>query len=81
MRDASQQSGGLAGLGASVAFGQAIANTVDATQPTQNGNPIEKIREYKTLLDEGIISQEEFDNLKLEYHSPIGKKVKPNANM
>ena len=49
-----------------IAFGNTIANTINASAPTSinEANPIEKIREYKTLLDEGIISQEEFDSLK-----------------
>lgn len=62
MRDASKQRGGLAGLGAGMAFGNQIAKTVNNVVPEVS--PTEKLREYKVLLDEGIITQEEFDSLK-----------------
>lgn len=65
MRDASKQQGGLAGLGAGMAFGKKIAETIETPAANTNGiNPVEKLREYKSLLDEGIITQEEFDALK-----------------
>lgn len=65
MRDASKQQGGLAGLGAGMAFGKKIAETIETPAANTNGiNPVEKLREYKSLLDEGIITQEEFDTLK-----------------
>lgn len=68
MRDASKQKGGLAGLGAGMAFGNAIAHNIQ-----ESGNPIEKtkskpelLRELKALLDDGILTQEEFDAQKKE---------------
>ena len=65
MRDASKQQGGLAGLGAGMAFGKKIAETIETPAANTSGiNPVEKLREYKSLLDEGIITQEEFDTLK-----------------
>lgn len=65
MRDASKQQGGLAGLGAGMAFGKKIAETIETPAANTSGiNPVEKLREYKSLLDEGIITQEEFDALK-----------------
>ena len=65
MRDAYKQQGGLAGLGAGMAFGKKIAETIETPAANTNGiNPVEKLREYKNLLDEGIITQEEFDALK-----------------
>ncbi|WP_158350377.1 SPFH domain-containing protein [Diplocloster modestus] len=74
MRDASRQEGGMAGLGAGMALGNTLAQNLSAVQPqpqaaVQNAGEqkeksnIEQIREFKQLLDEGIITQEEF-NLK-----------------
>lgn len=62
MRDASKQHGGLAGLGAGMALGNQIAKAVNDVVPEVS--PTEKLREYKKLLDEEIITQEEFDSLK-----------------
>ena len=63
MRDASKQKGGLAGLGAGMALGNTMAHNIQ-----ENGNSTEKtrskaeqLRELKALLDEGILTQEEFD--------------------
>ena len=70
MRDASKQEGGLAGLGAGVAFGKVVADAVNnnadlfGNQSNTQQTNIEKLREYKSLLDDGIISQEEFDSIK-----------------
>lgn len=71
MRDASQQEGGLAGLGAGVALGNTMAQSIQGIQGIQggaavnNGQPAkskaEQLRELKALLDEGILTQEEFD--------------------
>lgn len=66
MRDAAQQSGGLAGLGAGMAFGNQIANTVSQSTVKEESSEgmVEKLREMKSLLDEGILTQEEFDTKK-----------------
>lgn len=63
MRDASKQKGGLAGLGAGIAFGNHIAGTI-SSEPPSGEDSIAKLREYKKLLDEGVLSQDEFDALK-----------------
>lgn len=66
MRDASKQEGGLAGLGAGFAFGREISrravSTLDA--PPKEKSNADKLREYKNLVDEGVLSAEEFEALK-----------------
>lgn len=63
MRDASKQEGGLAGLGAGVALGDTMArnirNSTDPSGPAMS--KAEQLRELKALLDDGILTQEEFD--------------------
>lgn len=67
MRDASKQEGGLAGLGAGMGAGMALGNTVaqgvqSVSPPTEQGkSKVEQLRELKSLLDEGILTQEEFE--------------------
>ncbi|GAB6954210.1 SPFH domain-containing protein [Mediterraneibacter glycyrrhizinilyticus] len=63
MRDAAKQEGGLAGLGAGLAFGNTIAQNVQdvSTPNNQPKGKVEQLRELKGLLDEGILTQEEFD--------------------
>ena len=66
MRDASKQKGGLAGLGAGMALGKKMANSIEETSGNGNSgkSKAEKLREIKELLDEGILTQEEFDTEK-----------------
>ena len=63
MRDAAKQEGGLAGLGAGVAFGNTIAQNVQNI--SNESHPVkskaELLREVKSLFDEGILTQEEFE--------------------
>lgn len=63
MRDASQQEGGLAGLGAGMALGNTMAQGIQsAANPAEASKTrVERLRELKELLDEGILTQEEFD--------------------
>ncbi|MBQ9047747.1 MAG: SPFH domain-containing protein [Solobacterium sp.] len=62
MRDASKQKGGLAGLGAGMAAGNKMVSVFNqATGSDTDDNSIEKLRQLKMLLDEGILTQEEFD--------------------
>lgn len=67
MRDASKQEGGLAGLGAGMGAGITLGNTMaqglqNVVPSTKNVNSkAEQLRELKALLDEGILTQEEFD--------------------
>lgn len=66
MRDASKQEGGLAGLGAGMALGGTMAQSIQdtASSPGQGKSKAEQLRELKALLDEGILTQDEFDSEK-----------------
>lgn len=63
MRDAAKQKGGLAGLGAGMALGSTMAKNIQETtsSPKEEKSKAEQLRELKALLDEGILTQEEFD--------------------
>lgn len=63
MRDAAKQEGGLAGLGAGLAFGNTIAQNIQSTSgsDTQSKSKAEQLRELKSLLADGILTQEEFN--------------------
>ena len=63
MHDASKQEGGLAGLGAGMVLGNTMAGTIsNATSfETNCKSSADQLRELKNLLDEGILTQEEFD--------------------
>ena len=63
MRDAAQQEGGLAGIGAGMAAGNAMAGVISARAEGGSAKEIDvsaQLRELKALLDEGILTQEEF---------------------
>ena len=66
MRDAAKQKGGLAGLGAGMALGNKMVQNMNSGPASSTDNrPLpEQLRELKSLLDEGILTQEEFNNLK-----------------
>ena len=63
MRDAVKQEGGLAGLGAGVAFGNTIVKNVqDMTgRNSESKSRVDLLRELKSLLDDNILTQEEFE--------------------
>lgn len=73
MRDASSQEGGLAGLGAGMALGNTMVQGMEAaTSPAgASKNKADQLRELKELLDEGILTQEEFD---AEKKAILGKR-------
>lgn len=64
MREASKQEGGLAGLGAGVALGNTMVQGIQSSTNTSS-TLAEKLRELKGLLDDGILTQEEFDRQKM----------------
>lgn len=66
MRDAAKQKGGLAGLGAGMALGNTMAQNVQkgSGSDNQSESRAEQLRELKALLDEEILTQDEFDEEK-----------------
>lgn len=67
MMEASKQEGGLAGLGAGMALGNTMAKGIqDVSAPTGQAakSKAEQLRELKSLLDDGILTQEEFEEEK-----------------
>ncbi len=67
IRDAAKQQGGLAGLGAGAAVGQTVARSmgsVTGNDGKDDKSASDKLKEYKELLDQGILTQDEFDDLK-----------------
>lgn len=73
MRDASKQEGGLAGLGAGVALGNTMVQGIQATTNTVSSKSmVEQLRELKELLDEGILTKEEFE---IQKKAILSKKI------
>lgn len=67
MRDAAQQEGGLAGIGAGVALGNSMMQEVARPQKGEpEKDPVEHLKQMKELLDAGVLTQEEFDAKKKE---------------
>ncbi len=69
LRDAARNEGGLAGaglqLGTGMELGKAFNSKVDEiTKPVENSDPVTQLQKLKLLLDEQIITQEEFDTKK-----------------
>lgn len=63
MRDASKQDAGLAGLGAGLTFGQVMAQNIQSStaERPEKKSKTDQLRELKALLDDGILTQEEFE--------------------
>ncbi len=77
IRDAAQQPGGLSGIGAGVAVGKVVSESIAETINPE-GNAVKgvddlasQLTKYKTLLDQGILTQAEFDDIKLKLLSNI----------
>jgi len=77
IRDAAKQKGGLAGIGAGMAVGKVVSENISKSmepqsekkksnkqveKPTQS--VAEQLTKYKELLDKGILTQDEFDEVK-----------------
>jgi len=68
---AAQNEGGLAGIGAGVgvgaAIGQAMATNMNAApQTTGNNDPQARLAQLKALLDQGLITAEDYEKAKAE---------------
>ena len=66
-----QNEGGLAGIGAGVgvgaAIGQAMATNMNAApQTTGNNDPQARLAQLKALLDQGLITAEDYEKAKAE---------------
>lgn len=75
LRDAAQNQGGLAGaglqMGAGLAIGKLFTGQNDQQPVSEAPDPIAQLQRLKHLLDEGIITQEEFDAKKKEWLSKL----------
>jgi membrane protease subunit (stomatin/prohibitin family) len=73
LRDAARNEGGLAGAGLQLGVGMEIGKTFDVAKEQHLNAPladaVTKLQQLKLLLDEGIITQEEFDEKKKEWLS------------
>lgn len=69
LRDAAQQESGFAGIGAGVALGNLMTEQISKPQPgfgiASSASPVvdvaQTLRDLKALVDEGILSNEEFE--------------------
>lgn len=72
LRDAAKNEGGLAGagigLGAGMSMGKVFTDKIDeVTQFNIDKDPVDQLKKLKLLLDEQIITQDEFDAKKKQY--------------
>lgn len=71
LRDAARNEGGLAGAGLQLGVGMELGKTFNDAKEQQLNDPstdvVTKLQQLKLLLDEGIITQEEFDTKKKEW--------------
>ncbi|MVN91778.1 SPFH domain-containing protein [Mucilaginibacter aquatilis] len=71
LRDAARNEGGLAGAGLQLGVGMDLGKTFNTAKDehlnAQSTDVVSKLKQLKLLLDEGIITQEEFDNKKKEW--------------
>ena len=72
LRDAARNESGVAGAGAALGAGMSMGNMFsksieDVTMPAQRADPIDQLQKLRLLLDENIITREEFEQKKKEY--------------
>jgi membrane protease subunit (stomatin/prohibitin family) len=71
LRDAARNEGGLAGAGLQLGVGMDLGQTFHVAKEAQlnapAADPVTKLKQLKLLLDEGIITQEEFAAKKKEW--------------
>lgn len=75
LRDAARNEGGMAGaglqLGAGIELGKVFSQQKDEHLNAPIADPVAKLQQLKLLLNEGIITQEEFDAKKKEWLDKI----------
>jgi len=76
LRDAARNEGGLAGAGLQLGFGMEIGKALDDKKEelstySNTVDPVVQLQKLKLLLDEGILTQEEFDAKKKEILSKM----------
>jgi membrane protease subunit (stomatin/prohibitin family) len=76
LRDAARNEGGLAGAGLQLGFGMEIGKALEdkkeeLTTYNNQVDPVVQLQKLKLLLDEGILTQEEFDGKKKEILSKM----------
>lgn len=71
LRDAARNEGGLAGAGLQLGVGMDLGKTFSTAKEEQlstgTADPVAKLKQLKLLLDEGIITQDEFTAKKKEW--------------
>ncbi len=72
LRDAAKNEGGVAGIGAGLGAGLSMAQMLNQsddqmTEPRENTDPVQWLQKLKLLLDENIITREEFDEKKKKF--------------
>ncbi|MDR6782215.1 membrane protease subunit (stomatin/prohibitin family) [Pedobacter africanus] len=76
LRDAARNEGGLAGAGLQLGFGMELGKVLndkkeELTAYSTTTDPVVQLQKLKLLLDEGILTQEEFDTKKKEILSKM----------
>lgn len=76
LRDAARNEGGLAGAGLQLGFGMEMGKALEdkkdeLTAYSNQVDPVVQLQKLKLLLDEGILTQEEFDGKKKEILSKM----------
>jgi len=76
LRDAARNEGGLAGAGLQLGFGMELGKALndkkeELTAYSTTTDPVVQLQKLKLLLDEGILTQEEFDAKKKEILSKM----------
>ncbi|MBO2007979.1 SPFH domain-containing protein [Hymenobacter negativus] len=67
LRDAARNTGGLAGVGAQLGAGLELSKAFGSTPAPDAPDPVAQLQKLKRLLDEGILTPEEFEAKKKEW--------------
>ena len=70
LRDAARNEGGLAGagvqMGVGLELGRKITDSSHSSTSSEDAPSLERLRKLKLLLDEGVISEEDYNKKKQE---------------